>query len=168
MSEVARLADTLVILDEGRVSAAGPAAELMSRIDVASQEGDEASALVAVEIVRHDPDLGLTIVSGRAGEMRVPLLRAKNAARTRLRIYARDVILAAQAPGLLSAMNVLPGTVSAIETLPDAGILVQVDCSGVLLLSRITRGSLQALGLHVGSPVHAIIKAAALADRTAA
>ncbi|NNM71288.1 molybdenum ABC transporter ATP-binding protein [Enterovirga aerilata] len=165
MAEVARLADTLVLLEAGRVIAAGPASDLVSRLDVARAEGDEASAVLEAEVIGHDAELGVTVLSSRAGELRIPSLNLPAGARSRVRIYARDVLLAVDPPGRISAMNVLPGTVSTIEELPDGSMMLQLDCGDARLLSRITRGSLRALGLRPGSPAYAVVKAAALADR---
>ena len=52
--EVARLASHLVLLQAGRVTAQGPTAELMARLDLPLAHGDAAAALVQGRVLAHD------------------------------------------------------------------------------------------------------------------
>ncbi len=61
VAEVARLADTLVVLDAGRVTAVGPAAEVLARLDIVSIAGSrEAGAVLDARILSQDDRYGLT------------------------------------------------------------------------------------------------------------
>ncbi|HTZ38353.1 MAG TPA: molybdenum ABC transporter ATP-binding protein [Stellaceae bacterium] len=167
VAEVARLATTLVVLSEGKVAAAGPTAEIMARLDLFPLTGRaEAGAILATRVAGHDPVFGLTLLRAAAGELHVPRLDLPTGAELRLRIRARDVMLALVPPEKLSALNVLPGTVAEIAA--DAGPIVQVrlDCAGEALVARLTRRSVETLGLAPGLPVYAVIKSIAL-DRQA-
>ena len=81
----------------------------------------------------------------------------------RIRIAATDVIIAAQAPAGLSALNVLPGTVDALRPGGGPGAIVSLQTPAGRLLARITQRSVDALGLHPGMSCHAVIKAVAVA-----
>jgi molybdate transport system ATP-binding protein len=76
----------------------------------------------------------------------------------RLRIRARDVMIATIEPKGLSALNVLAGKVAAIETGEGAAVEVRIDCNGVSVMARITRQSRQALALEIGRAVFAVVK----------
>ena len=83
----------------------------------------------------------------------------------RLRVLARDVSLATQEPAHTSIQNVLPCTVLAIaDDSHPAQALVQLGCGPDRLLARVTRRSVHTLGLAVGQPVWAQVKALALAN----
>jgi molybdate transport system ATP-binding protein len=84
----------------------------------------------------------------------------------RIRIRARDVMLATQAPDHLSALNVLPATVTAIAAGDGPTAEIRLDCAGDGLLARLTRRSVEALELAPGRPVHAVIKSVAFDSHT--
>src|SRR5258705_11371031 len=71
VAEVARLATTVVILTEGRVTAVGPVLDILPLADA----GDAGSVLDAV-VARHDEAFHLTTLDTRAGELQVPRLAA--------------------------------------------------------------------------------------------
>ena len=71
------------------------------------------------------------------------------------------LMIALTPPKNLSALNVLPGTVA--EIAGDDGPIAQVrlDCTGESLVARLTRRSVDTLGLVPGLKVHAVIKSIA-------
>ncbi len=164
--EVARLADTLVVLDGGRVAAAGAASEILGRLDVSGVTGSrDAGAVLPACVAVHDEVYGLTILTTPAGDLHVPRIDLPVAARLRVQVHARDVMLSLSRPEGLSALNVLPGTVAEISAdIADggSGAEVRLDCGGVPLVARITRKSLAGLSLAPGTPVFAIVKGIAV------
>ena len=88
----------------------------------------------------------------------MPLIDAAAGSAIRLRIRARDVILATQRPLGLSALNILAGKIAGLSS--DRGPLVDVkiDCHGQSIVSRLTRQSTHALDLRLGQDVFAVIK----------
>jgi molybdate transport system ATP-binding protein len=162
IAEVARLATTLVILSEGRVAAVGPTAAIMGRIDLFPLTGRaEAGAILATRVAAHDAAFGLTTLRASAGELRVPHLDLPVGAALRIRIRARDVMIALEAPQGLSALNVLPGTVAEIRGADGPIVEMRLDCAGEALIARLTRRSVETLGLIPGRPVYAVIKSIA-------
>jgi molybdate transport system ATP-binding protein len=157
--EVARLATTLVVMREGRVAAAGPTAEVMARLDLGlDTDFAEAGAVLDAEILSHDASFGLTVLSLCGGELRVPRLEAIVGAKVRVHIRARDVMISTRAPEGLSALNVLRGVVAELGP-PDGPILdLRLNCGGQPILARLTRQSVERLGLAAGRPVYAVIK----------
>ncbi|MGE5271052.1 MAG: molybdenum ABC transporter ATP-binding protein [Thiohalocapsa sp.] len=162
VGEVARLATTLVLLSEGRVAAVGPPAAIMGRIDLSPLTGRaEAGAILATRVAAHDPGFGLTTLRAAAGELRVPSLDLPVGTALRVRIRARDVMIALTPPAGLSALNVLPGTVAEIGHADGPIVDIRLDCAGEPLVARLTRRSVETLGLAPGRAVYAVIKSIA-------
>jgi len=160
--EVARLATTLVVLSEGEVAAIGPTAEIMGRIDLFPLTGRaEAGAILATRVAAHDRQFGLTVLNAAAGELRVPHLDLPVGSALRVRIRARDVMIALTPPEGLSALNVLPGIVTEIGAGDGPIVQLRLDCAGEALVARLTRRSVETLGLIPGKRVHAVIKSIA-------
>ncbi|MGH2340967.1 molybdenum ABC transporter ATP-binding protein [Segnochrobactraceae bacterium EtOH-i3] len=159
LAEVARLATTLVVLEDGRSVAAGPATEVFSRLDLGALSADPGAVLDGSVVAR---DGGITEVQTGAGLLRLPGLDHTGGTRVRVRVRALDVILATEPPKGLSALNILSGTVAEVALRPGDVADVALMCRKARLIARVTTGSLARLGLMPGRPVHAIIKAVAL------
>jgi molybdate transport system ATP-binding protein len=163
--EMARLADTLVLLDAGRVVACGPLAQTLARVDLPIARDEDAGALVQGRVAERDArwHLARIDIGGGALWLRDDGLAIGDVAR--VRVLARDVSLLAEAPvpGASSIQNVLACTVSAVAPAAHPSqVLVQLDCAGDLLLARITARAADALALAPGKPVWAQLKSAAL------
>lgn len=159
IDEVAALADRILLISEGRRIAAGPIAEMMARLDLFPLTGRfEASALLDCRIARHDTADSITDLVFDGGELSIPLTDLEPGGALRVRIRARDVILATERSDALSANNVLQGIIR--ELREDAGgfIDVQLACGSSLLLARVTRRSARRLALAPGLEVYAIVK----------
>jgi molybdate transport system ATP-binding protein len=162
VAEIARLATSVVVLSEGRVVASGPAADVLRHTSFFEQGGlTEAGALIEARVWRHDERHELTELQARAGALIVPRLPHPIGTSLRVRLRARDIILSLTAPHGLSALNVLPGFISSIDDAEGASVDVQLDCGGDPVVARVTRKSVEELGLKPGLPVHAIIKSIA-------
>jgi molybdate transport system ATP-binding protein len=167
IAEVTRLASSIVLLSDGKVAAAGPTAEIMHRLDLFPLTGRaEAGAVIEATIARHDEAFGLTELTSLAGVWRLPRLDAAIGTRLRLRVRARDVMLARSAPSDLSALNVLPGVVSAVGGGEGPILDIRLDCNGEALVARLTRYSVERLGLAPGAQVFALVKSVALDRRS--
>lgn len=160
VSEVTRLATDAVILSQGRVLAAGPADEVLSRADAMPPgERDETGALVVLEVVAQDEAYGLSILRSSAGEWRLPGIARAAGTKVRVRVRARDVMIATRPPAGLSALNVLPGRIVSIAANSGPDALVTVACGTDRLLARVTRRSVDALDLAPGTDVFLVVKA---------
>jgi len=151
VAEVTRLANTIVLISDGRVRAVGPLQEVMGRAELYPIVGRfEAGAVLAVRVVAHDARWGLTELAGAFGTLTVRRLPAPVGAALRVRIRARDVILAASPPTGISALNVLRGRVETLVPIEDAALEVQLRLGNERLLARVTRRSGSTLGLAPG------------------
>jgi molybdate transport system ATP-binding protein len=166
IAEVARLATSVVLLADGRVAAAGPLADIMHRLDlIPLTDRGEAGAVIEAVVERHEPAFDLTELRSRGGLWRLPALRAPVGTRLRLRVRARDVMLATSPPSNVSALNVFTGVVPDIAADGGPVVDIKLDCSGEVLIARLTRFSFDKLGLARGHTAHALVKSVALDRR---
>ncbi|KAF0677205.1 molybdenum ABC transporter ATP-binding protein [Profundibacterium mesophilum] len=163
VSEVARLATTVVALRAGRVLRAGPTAELLADPEAVPVLGPrDAGSVLEGRLVAHHED-GLSEVEISGGKLLLPRIEGAPGARVRVRIGAQDVILACLAPQGLSALNILRGEVSALRSGSGPGVIVQLRIGEDSLLARITKRSAAALDLAPGQTCYAIAKSVAVA-----
>ena len=162
MDEVARLADHLVLLEEGKVVANGPAADVMTRLDLPLAHGDAAGAVITATVVSHDPAYHLTLVRFAGGEFSIPLQTIEVGHAVRFRVQARDVSLTLERQTGTSIQNILPVTVTALSNDSPGQVMVQLDAGGSALLARLTARSVDALKLEVGKCVFAQVKGVAI------
>lgn len=166
LSEVTRLATSVVLLADGKVVAAGPTQAIMQRLDLIPLTGQaDAGAVVEATVAGHDAQFGLTELTSRAGTWRLPLVELPVGAPLRIRVRARDVMLAKQLPQEMSALNVMRGVVSEVGAPEGAVVEVRIDCNGESLVARLTRYSVETLKLEPGTQVYALIKSVAFDRR---
>jgi molybdate transport system ATP-binding protein len=164
--EVARLADTLVLLHDGRVVAKGATFDLLPDLEFAALSGTAPVGAVFSAIVSaHRESEGLTELLFDGGVLIVPRLNERIGAHLRVRLRAEDVMLARVAPDAISANNVLAASVSAARIADSSHADVQVLCGATKIVARITRASLARLDIKPGMPLFAIIKSVIVEQR---
>jgi molybdate transport system ATP-binding protein len=169
VAEVTRLATTIVLVSDGRVHAVGPVQDVMGRAELYPLAGRfEAGAVLAVRVAMHDARWRLTELSGSFGKLVVPRLDVPVGTPLRVRIRARDVMLAITAPSGISALNVLRGQVERLVPIVEGAIEVQLRLGGERLLARVTKRSADALGLTPGREIFAVVKTVAIDRRSLA
>ncbi len=160
--EVARLADHLVLMEDGKIKASGPIGEMLTRSDLSLAHDREAEALVEAEIAAHDDEFDLTYVDFPGGRFTVPKKDLPVGHMVRLRVLARDVSVTLEHQSNTSIQNIFPATVE--EIMPDgtARVTVRLLCGDTPMLARMTRKSVTTLDLHPGKKVFAQAKTVAL------
>lgn len=163
VDEVARLADDIVVVSEGRVVAAGPIEEVFGRIDLGPVTGRyEAGALLVTEVVAHDPEYSLTRLRFGGAELSVPALERSPGETVRVRVRARDVAIALAPPQGSSIRNAISAQIEAIGMEEGAIAEVLLSAFGQHLRARITRKSAAELALAPGQTVFALIKSVSI------
>jgi molybdate transport system ATP-binding protein len=160
--EVARLADHLVLIDAGRVTASGATRELMTRLDLPLAHGDAAAAILEAVVSRVEPPYHLSHAEFAGGQISVLNPHLQVGQRVRLRVQARDVSLTLARQQGTSVLNIFAATVTAISNDSPGQVMVALNAGGATLLARITQKSLEALNLQTGSPVFAQVKGVAV------
>ena len=167
LAEVERLADHIVLLDRGRVIAAGPLREV--QCDPASPLARQPDAAVSLDarVEAHDDAYGLTRLTVKGGTLLVPELEGAIGSVRRIRVRASDVSLARGEAPTSSILNSLPARVLSSDSdgRRQVNVLIGLgaDGAGERLLCRVTLKSWERLGIGPGSPVQAQIKSVALA-----
>ncbi|RZI67149.1 MAG: molybdenum ABC transporter ATP-binding protein [Pseudomonas sp.] len=163
--EVARLADHLVLLSDGKALASGPIGETLARLDLPLAMGDDAGVVIEGSVQAYDAAYQLITVRLPRSELSIrvahsALLPGKP---LRLKVQARDVSLSLQPDAQSSILNRLPVTViEEIAADNTAHVLVRLDADGSPLMARITRYSRDQLQLAPGQRLWAQIKSVAL------
>jgi molybdate transport system ATP-binding protein len=162
--EVLRLADSILLLDQGRVAAQGPVGEVFSRPELQKLVGaEEAGAVLSATVAGHDAAYGLSrLAFGEGGSLIVPQLGVAIGTSIRLRIRARDVSLARQRPVEISVLNTLPARIVAIHAAEGPYRDVEMISAGTPLWARITARSAVELRLGIGQEIHAMVKAVSI------
>ena len=167
VTEITRLADTVVVLSEGKCLAVGDVDEVMGRLDLKPATGRyEAGAVIDTRVTAQLADDQLTTLAFDGGELVVPHLDAKIGERVRARIRARDVSLAIREPTEISILNVLSARVTAIGEETGPIVDVQLAVGGATLVARVTRRSFQQLGIRTGQELYALVKAVSFDQRS--
>jgi molybdate transport system ATP-binding protein len=161
--EVARLADHLVVLDAGRVVAAGSMTDVLSRVDLPMRLGEDTGVVLDAEVIERDERWHLARVAFRGGSLWVRDSGHEIGQPVRIRILARDVSIARTPQRDSSIVNSLYCQVEAMgdESHP-ALALIRMGCGASSIVARITKRSADELRLRVGDTVWAQIKAVAL------
>ena len=164
LAEVARLADTVVLLEAGQVVAIGPVADLLSRLDLgeASRGAEAGAVLTAIVQEGSDPSGSIAVLRHPAGEFRVPWTGQAPGSTVRLHVLARDVALATGPLGSLSIRNRLAATIVEIGPVHGGVQEIRLDAGGEALISRVTAETVAGMKLRAGLPVIALIKSVAL------
>ncbi|MBP2485093.1 molybdenum ABC transporter ATP-binding protein [Rhizobium leguminosarum] len=161
IAEVARLANQVVVMRDGKVEATGPAIDILSRPSAAS-ERREAGALLEGTVESFDALHRLSTIALKSCQLHIPGAALAPGKSVRIRIPSRDVMLATARPEGLSALNILEARIEAMSSTEDGTVEIRLDCGGDIILSRITTLSCERLDLRLGRAVFAVIKTVAL------
>ncbi|MBO9400485.1 molybdenum ABC transporter ATP-binding protein [Shimia sp. R9_3] len=164
IAEVARLATTVVAMEQGRVVRVGPAAEVLSDPSFTPLGVRAVGAVLEAEVATHHAD-GLTELSANGVPLLLPKVAHPLGHSVRVRVAAHDVILSREEPKGLSALNIIAGTVQSVRAGGGPGAIVSVDTKAGRVLARITRRSAQALALREGVACYAVIKSVSVAPQ---
>lgn len=163
--EVARLADFLVLLADGKVLASGLLHETLARLDVADAFADEAGVAIDTVLAEHDVQDQLSRLDFPGGSIFVARQAQPLGRKLRCRILARDVSLNLERQQHSSILNIVSARVlDFADSATPGNILVRLDAQGTPLLAKITRRSLNHLGLSPGMVLWAQVKAVALLE----
>jgi len=160
--EVSRLADHLVLMEAGRVTAAGDVHEVFTRLDLPLALETDAAAIIEAVVAGHDEQYQLTRLDFPGGEFTVARQDIAVGSPVRLQLAARDVSLTLEQQTGTSILNIIPAIVDEVSSDGGAQATIRLRASNIPILARITRKSAIELGLEAGKPVYAQVKSIAL------
>jgi len=157
--EVDAIGEHVLTLANGRVQESGaPRAVLDAPRSVELAQAAGFENVLRAKVEEHRPADGVMRVSlgNSACEIEIPLGEAAPGSEVRVAIRAGDILLATEAPHFLSARNVLPGSITSMET---HGVLVEVGVkAGADFLVHVTPGAVRSLDLSAGQLIWLVIK----------
>ncbi|WP_293576458.1 molybdenum ABC transporter ATP-binding protein [Phaeobacter sp.] len=162
VAEVARMATTVAVIDQGRCLRCGPTADILTDPAALPTGVRAAGAVLYAKVQAHHQD-GLTELDAGGIALFLPGHEQAIGKRIRVRIAAHDVILSRERPDGLSALNIFPGTITQIRRGDGPGAMVTLQTKAGTLLARVTRRSADAMNLQVGGNCHAIVKTVSVA-----
>jgi molybdate transport system ATP-binding protein len=165
MDEVARLADRIIVLHEGRVIAEGSLFDVTSNLDLINGGAQLPGSVLEAVVSGHDQAHALSELSVSGETLVVPALNRNIGEKVRLRIDAQDVMLALSKPDGISANNVLPASISEVRTGEGPYEDVLLNLGETRLIARITRRSAERLKLKKGQKIFAVIKSVTVGGR---
>ncbi len=161
--EVARLADYVVLLNDGLAVAQGGLHETLSRLDLAGVLADDVGVVIDAVVAQHDDVDQLSRLDFPGGRVWVSRCAETAGQHMRLRIQASDVSLAIHKAEGSSFLNLLACNVVELTPVNTRGhVLVKLDMAGTPLIARITERSRKHLQITPGQPLWAQIKSVAL------
>lgn len=168
LSEVARLADSILLIKDGKVIEQGEAARMMLHPEISIDTNLLLETIIDATVAEIDERYGLCRLEFSGGALWVNHKNLLLGQPARARIMARDLSLALEKPKNTSIQNIVAVSIVSFRDLADSEnsassqCLVELDANGVSLLAQITRRSVDQLGLVVGQAVFAQIKSVAL------
>jgi molybdate transport system ATP-binding protein len=157
--EVFMLGERMLVLEQGKIIAQGTPHEVLSapRSETVAQLAGFENVFDAQVISIHEERGTMTCAVGETQlELETPLVNAEAGSKLRVGISAGDVLLATCAPAGISARNILPGRLLALEQ-RDMIVVARVDC-GVEMAAHLTLAARDSLELVPGREVWLIVK----------
>lgn len=163
--EVARLADFLVAMENGKVLTAGPLGETLARLDLPIQLGEDRGVIIEATLGAIDNHWHLARADFAGGSLWTSDRKIPLGQHLRLRVLARDVSLAISQPTRSSIQNILQGRIESMMDDDNPGLaLVRVTVGQSFFLARVTQRSVADLALAVGQDVWLQVKSVALME----
>jgi molybdate transport system ATP-binding protein len=160
--EIARLADHIVLMQTGKITASGLVHEVFTRLDLSLADGVDAESILETTVAGHDEPYHLSMLQFDGGTFMVPHTGLPVGSGVRVRLFARDVSLTLTRPTGTSIQNQLEATVSEVSRFSDAQVTVRLQVNDMTILSRITRKSADMLAVKPGLRLYAQVKSVAV------
>lgn len=161
--EVTRLADSIVVMQQGKTLAFGALNEVLANLDLPLKLGEDTGVVVTGQVVERQPEWQLIRVAFNGGSLWVRDDGDDLHSSVRIRILARDISLANAPHRDTSIVNLFHGTLLASkQDAHPAMVISEVQIGDCLMLARTTRRSLSHLGLKPGDKVWLQIKSVAV------
>lgn len=160
--EMSRLADHLLLIEDGNIIGSGPVNDMLTRFDVPLSHGGDAVSIIEAEVLKRDAEFNLMHLEFLGGQFIVPDNGFPVQTKVRIRVVARDVSLTKSKQADTSILNIFPATVQEIVTEGEAQVMVRLQIKETILLACITRKSSYKLRLEKGSEVFVQVKSVAI------
>lgn len=162
IDEIIQLADWLVLLEKGKIIANNEIAKILTKTDLLYENNNDMNAIIEATVISHNNDYKLTKLNFSGGEFIVSKVDINIGCKARLKIDAHDVSLTLKKQDSTSILNILPATIQNISYTDNSNVIVLLKLGEDLLLSNITKKSVDMLDIKIGTNLYAQIKSVAL------
>lgn len=170
LDELLRLADQMVLLDQGKVVHCGAVADIWNSDAMLPWQPDQdISVILEARIQEHSSRYSMSCLDlGNHQALWTPFIDAPESSRVRMRIHARDISLVRKPPEQSSIRNILPVTIISMTPQDRSACLVTLQAGEHRLKASITRWAAEELGIQLGEQLFAQIKGGSISrnDRT--
>jgi len=160
--EMSRLADHLLLIEDGNIIGSGPVNDMLTRFDMPLSHGGDAVSIIEAEVLKRDSEFNLMYLEFLGGQFIVPDNGFPVQTKVRIRLVARDVSLTKSKQVDTSILNIFPAMVQEIVNEGEAQVMVRLQIKETILLACITRKSSYKLRLEKGSEVFVQVKSVAI------
>ena len=160
--EMSRLADHLLLIEDGNIIGSGPVNDMLTRFDMPLSHGGDAVSIIEAEVLKRDSEFNLMHLDFLGGQFIVPDNGFPVQTKVRIRVVARDVSLTKSKQVDTSILNIFPAMVQEIVNEGEAQVMVRLQIKDTILLACITRKSSYKLRLEKGSEVFVQVKSVAI------
>lgn len=163
IGEVARLADRVLILENGSGTAFGDAVPVLNNLTLGeSEQRFTMPSILEGRVRAHDTSMALTEIGVGDGSIFLPLDTTHDIdASVRLKIDPTNVAIAITPPQGISIRNVLPATITAIDSIEGTAFFeVLMAVGSMTMRAHITRAALGELELKPEHHIFALVKSA--------
>ena len=160
--EMSRLADHLLLIEDGNIVGSGPVNDMLTRFDMPLSHGGDAVSIIEAEVLKRDSEFNLMHLDFLGGQFIVPDNGFPVQTKVRIRVVARDVSLTKSKQVDTSILNIFPAMVQEIVNEGEAQVMVRLQIKDTILLACITRKSSYKLRLEKGSEVFVQVKSVAI------
>ena len=160
--EMSRLADHLLLIEDGNIVGSGPVNDMLTRFDMPLSHGGDAVSIIEAEVLKRDSEFNLMHLEFLGGQFIVPDNGFPVQTKVRIRVVARDVSLTKSKQVDTSILNIFPAMVQEIVNEGEAQVMVRLQIKETILLACITRKSSYKLRLEKGSEVFVQVKSVAI------
>jgi len=160
--ETSRLADHLMLIEDGKIIGSGPIDEMLTSFDMPLSHSYDAISIIHAKVISRDPDFNLMRLEFSGGKFVVPDNGLPTESLVRIRVAARDVSLTKNKQTDTSILNIFPAVVEEIVPEGKAQVMVRLKMNEVVLLACLTRKSSSTLNLENGLNVFVQVKSVAI------
>jgi len=159
---VSRIADHLVLMEQGRIIGQGAVVDMLTKLDSPLALRADAESIVDARVADYDNEFNVTYLESPLGRFTITTPGLDQGAAVRLRLAARDISLTLEHQTGTSILNIFPAMVDQIQDVGDSLVTVRLLINHVPVLARLTKKSATLLQLKSGMSVFAQVKSIAL------
>ena len=163
IQEIMHLADTLVLLENGKLLEQGPVDQIINNPKISPYFGEDLkSSFIRCIVDDNHHDTSVSNLRFDGGFIKTTVLGKPVGASVRVRIRAQDVAVSIKHPKDISIANIFEVKIQAIEQSDRGFVDLNLIAKNTVFWARLTKTSVENLNLIPGRVVFALFKSTAI------